>query len=96
MAANDLWLGDRVPRLLQALRSAGLQVVTFKASPETFGSWYVDVARGLSVLRVVADGKEQWVVVQAALLGDWRDIRIWRAVSGSDWIDAVIETINDH
>ena len=96
MAAGDLWLGDRVPRLLQALRDAGMQVVVFKSDPPAFGSWYVDVARGASVLRVVADGKEQWVVVQATLLGEWQDLRIWRAVTGAAWIDAVIQTINDH
>jgi hypothetical protein len=96
MAGEDLWLGDRVPRLLQALRDAGMQVVAFKAEPATFGSWYVDVARGVSVLRVVADGKEQWIVVQAPLLGEWQDLHTWRAVTGADWIDAVIQTINDH
>jgi hypothetical protein len=96
MAGEDLWLGDRVPRLLQALRDAGMQVVAFRAEPATFGSWYVDVARGVSVLRVVADGKEQWVVVQAPLLGEWQDLRTWRAVTGTAWIDDVIRTINDH
>jgi hypothetical protein len=90
MTDADLWLGPPIPELLQALRSAGLRIGAFQASPESFGSWYVDVGSWWRPFRVVGDGKEHWIVVQASRpFGDWKDLRSWRSIG------QVIETLKN-
>jgi hypothetical protein len=54
------------------------------------------VGRWWCSYRIVGDGKESWIVVQASRpFGDWKDIRIWRLVHGDAWIDQVIETLKN-
>jgi hypothetical protein len=96
MENDDLWLGERIPRLLQALRTAGLRVGTFRGHPESFGSWHIDVGPWWRRRRVLGDGKEQWVVVQSSTLpGSWKDLCVLRAIHGTAWIDSVIETLDN-
>jgi hypothetical protein len=66
----------------EALREAGLRERSAEYSQQTFGSWWIE-AEGTRSFRVVWDGHEGWLVLQAGSPeGRWTDL--WLAREGAD------------
>lgn len=63
------------PAVLAACRSAGLEPGDFVAALGGYGSWLVNVAGGPRRQRIVWDGRDRKLVLQAALRsGGWEDL----------------------
>lgn len=64
------------PAVLGACRSAGLAPEDFVAALGGYGSWLVHFTRGPRRERIVWDGRNRKLVLQAALRsGGWEDLR---------------------
>lgn len=79
-----------VTRLHEGLLARGYAVETVHESPESFGSWYRDYARGRERVRLIWDGKDQWFVLQGGK--QRRDLAIKRpAELGAEGIESFLK-----
>lgn len=68
--------GQLEPAVHAACRAAGLAPEDFVAALGGYGSWLVHVSRGPRRERIVWDGRNRRLVLQAALRsGGWEDLR---------------------
>ena len=74
---------DDLRRSAEMFRHAGFSLEESRYDEECFGSWFIEVAReGLPKQRVVWDGKDGWLIVEAyASSGSWMDKWIGRKKS---------------
>ena len=62
--------------LYEAVAEAGFEVVVFSDHPSSFASWYVVAAHGPLKRRLVFDGRDASLSIQARVGdGDWSDVR---------------------
>jgi hypothetical protein len=74
---------DHLAQCEAACRAAGYAVRERRSHPGHFGSWWLEVSRdGLPRQRVIWDGKDRWLIVQAlASSGSWMDKWVGRKKS---------------
>ena len=82
--------------MLESLQGAGIRVAALQLNPESFGSWLARLGPWWRPRRVIADGKERWLIVQAySLVQGWKDIQVWRTVDEATWVDEVVNKIKN-
>ena len=64
----------------QELLAANLKIVEAEYSPESFGGWHI-VIRSKPDIRILWDGKEQWLVVEEKTKRkDHWDFFVWKGL----------------
>ena len=92
--------GDAFFLLQQFLQSHGYETTGLAGDPQAFGSRWMTLRRGSRNVRLVCDGKDEWLILQTAMATpeplpeSWRDVhieRVGRQTASPSQVDRLIE-----